>query len=83
MMGAGLQNGRGRASRGALPGMVPSGWVEVGEAAGHLGITRAVAMAWLRSGRLPGIIVFGGALHGAVLVRRVVLYGLMSPLGTG
>jgi excisionase family DNA binding protein len=76
------QNGKAVGSAG-LAAFGMSAWVPVEEAAGLLGVDAAVALEWVEAGRLPAVRVYGGPLHGAVVVRRAALYPLLAPLGWG
>ncbi len=75
-----MENGvkvRGRDKSLAAHGL--SAWCSL--AAKLLKITVPVAQEWVEAGRLPAIRIFGGVLHGHVLIRRAGLYCLLAPLG--
>jgi excisionase family DNA binding protein len=77
------QNGKAVGGQDGLAAFGMSAWVPVEEAAGLLGVDAATALGWVEAGRLPAVRVYGGPLHGAVVVRRAALYPLLAPLGWG
>ncbi len=77
------ENGKPNAG---LRGLRVSGldsWVTAEEAAVSLGIGVEEALGWMESGRMPGVLIYGGVMHGRRVVRLSTLYGLMTPLGVG
>ncbi len=74
------QNGKSRLEQG-LAAYGLAAWCSIKEAARILKMAVATVRAWVLAGKLPGIRIYGGTLHGHLVVRRSAVHAAIAPLG--